>query len=369
MNAHRLLTRLTSGPLVSVCALLLRPAAAASAPPAAVPEGVVPNPALEAYSVSHVPKRSVDEVMQSFGRWRHQVLADGSSVDFSVSNGRLSMACSACGLASPASIALADINLDTLVGYEAGNWHIAMRTRDGSGDFFSVLRGELGAAAEARRAEDRKLALAALVDVYDLGYLTQNPDAVPPRGRAAKDETGSARPAATGPLEGLVAAGDVAGVQRLQGRISRTALQAALEGAYNARARAQMLGGQVDASLQTLAEGRKKLGGAVASLRDREAHYVNIGDAYDRLRLAITLEARQIQPYLRQLRADEPADANALEEMLTQALANRIADERASGRGEIADGLVSVGGQLFPEEADELTQGKAGVLDAQPGGG
>ena len=122
-----------------------------------------------------------------------------------------------------------------------------------------------------------------------------------------------------------------------------------------------MLEGQVDSALQTLGAGRQSFGKS-AALRDREAHYVVIGDAYDRLRLAVKLDSSQIQDYLRQIHTLEPGDAAQIEQMLVHTFANRIADQRAAGRKNIVDELISAGKELFPAWADQLGQGKVGAL-------
>jgi hypothetical protein len=122
-----------------------------------------------------------------------------------------------------------------------------------------------------------------------------------------------------------------------------------------------MLDGQVDAALQTLSVGRQKFGKSTV-LRDLEAHYVVIGDGYDRLRLAVKLDVSEVRSYLQQIQTLEPNDSTSIEEMLVRTLSNRIADQRAAGRKAIADELLSSGRELFPVWADQLTQGTSGAL-------
>jgi hypothetical protein len=347
------------------------------------------NAATESYTVHRVPKRSLDEVMKSLAGWRHQVLADDSTADFSAEDGILSMECSGCGLSRPSAIDIAMIDLDTIRAYEAGVWHIGIRSKDGTQDFFGVLRGELGPEPHdpTRVSEDRRRALAALADLYDLAYLTQHPTAAatPPAQRAAPPvassagRTPAASTAAATPkppgasaapkppetaLEALAASGDVEGIQTRRGKADARAMARALETAYGVRARTQMLAGQIDAALQTLQAGRQSFGKS-AALRDREAHYVVIGDAYDRLRLAVKLTVGDLGAYVQQIRTLEPGDATAIEQMLARVLANRIADQRAAGRSGIADELLSSGRELFPASADELARGTPGVLPAE----
>jgi hypothetical protein len=349
--------------------------AAAPAPVAAMqePEGVVLNTVTGSFGIHRIPKRSMDEVMKSLLTWKHQVLADDSTADFSAEDGILSMECSACGLTRPSAIDLSAIDLDSLVAYEAGAWHIGIRSKDGSQDFFGVLRGEVGPEPHdaALTADDRRIALTALADLYDLAYLTQNPVAQSPAATnvtakagkhppAAADATTAGKPSVT--LATLATNGDVEAIraqQHAKGN-SRDVAQA-LETAYGTRARMQMLKGEVDDALQTLNAGRQSFGKS-AALREREAHYVVVGDAYDRLRLAVRLDIGEMQGFLQQIQTSEPEDAAGIQQMFARTLANRIADQRAAGRTLIADGLVSSGRELFPAWAEQLTQGTPGVL-------
>lgn len=489
MHGHHPPSGITPALLVCLCAALwpaqaAPPATAASsaaAPPSAAapeqqPEGVTFNEAISTYSVHRVPKRSLDAVLKSIETWRHQVLADGSTAEYSAEDGILSMECSSCGLTRPSAIDLATVDLDTLVAYEAGPWHVGIRSKDGSQDFFGFLRGEIGPEPHDPQHvnDDRRTALTALTDLYDLAYLTQNPSAAatpagkppsasaasgkPPSASAAAAKTPSTSPAAgkpsftsapagktssplaptagsknaslsaaapatsetlsaaatpssknpppapqaaaesvstaaptadntspasaappqaatrpdtatSGPaskptatsLATLAAAGDIDAIQARRPKSNPRDIAHALETAYGARARAQMLDGKVDAALQTLSAGRQSFGKS-PTLRDREAHYVVIGDAYDRLRLAVKLDVAELRGYLQQIRTLEPDDSTAIEEMLARTLSNRIADQRAAGRATIVDALLESGRDLFPAWADQLSQGKPGEL-------
>jgi hypothetical protein len=346
-----------------------------------LPEGVVFNEATGTYTVHRVPKRSLDAVIESFASWHHQVLADESTADYSAEDGILSMECSACGLTHPSAIELAAVDLNSLMAYQAGSWHIGIRSADGTQDFFGSLRGELGPEPHdpARVSDDRRIALLALTDLYDFAYLTQNP---PPATAPAKAATkgGKGAPAATHtaeaakppaattadkpsqlPLATLAANGDVEGIEARRNKANARDIAHALEAAYGARARTQLLEGQVDSALQTLGAGRQSFGKSTA-LRDREAHYVVIGDAYDRLRLAVKLDVTELRGYLQRVQTLEPDDATAIDQMLVRTLSNRIADQRVAGRKTIADDLISGGRDLFPAWADQLTQGTPGVL-------
>jgi hypothetical protein len=353
---------------------------------------VVLNAATGTYTVHRVPKRSLDEVLKSLAGWRHQELADDSTADFSAEDGILSMDCSACGLSRPSAIDIGVIDLDTIMAYEAGAWHIGVRSKDGAQDFFGVLRGELGPEPHdpARVSEDRRRALVALADLYDLAYLTQHPvaatpaapPAAPPAASRPGTDTAAAQPTkpqATQPtkpsatqtpkpptisLDALAASGDVEGIQARRGKADARAMAHALETAYGVRARTQMLAGQIDAALKTLQAGRQSFGKS-ATLRDLEAHYVVIGDAYDRLRLAVKLSVGDLRSYLQQIHTLEPGDATGIGQMLARVLANHIADQRAAGRSGIADELLAAGRDLFPDSAEDLGRGTPGVLPAE----
>jgi len=261
--------------------------------------------------------------------------------------------------------------------------------KDGTQDFFGVLRGEAGVDSDAKQIDaDRNVALTALIDLYDLVYLTQNSNAsttaaiseptipgstipVPtipdPKkevaaGSPVEAPQGSApNPAATSLAE-FAAMGDVDSIRaQVSTKTNAHAIADALLAAYGVRARKQLLDGQIDAALQTLSDGRRQFGKAT-TLRDLEAHYVVVGDAYDRLRFAAKINVGNLQEYLQQIRMLESGDATAVQKMLAQTLANRIADQRAAERNTIADDLFKSGRNLFPDSVDLLTQGTAGAL-------
>lgn len=136
-----------------------------------------------------------------------------------------------------------------------------------------------------------------------------------------------------------------------------------LIGGYAALAKRQMLAGQVNESLDTLLAARKKFGTA-AELKNLEARYIVVGDAYDRLSTAVgSLNVAEQRGYLEELRASEGADYRAMELMLARTLANRIADQRAgANRGPQVAAVLAAGKQIFPEHALLLEQGTAGAL-------
>jgi len=333
---------------------------------AADPEGVVFNATMETYSVQRVPTRSLDEVLKSFESWRHQVLADGSTADYAAEDGILSMECSACGQTRPSAIEIEKMDLKSVMAYHAGTWNVGIRSSDGAQDFRGFLRGELGPGPHepARVDENKRLALIALQDLYDLGYLAQNPQpaAMPREGGAPTASAKAAAPAPVAPVPAPAAAPLPVPVPVATAAKTSTAAPAT-EAAFSARARQQMLAGSVDDALQTLAAARQKFGRSPL-LRDQEAHYVVIGDAYDRLRWAVKLDVPNVQGYLQQIPKLEPGDAASIGKMLAQTLSNRIADQRTAGRSAIADDLLTSGRSLFPDFADLLAQGQAGALPA-----
>jgi hypothetical protein len=371
MNGHRPRSGLAPVLLTWLCAALFAApgtSAPTTPPPGGQeqqPEGVVFNDAAGTYTVHRVPKRSVDAVTKSLEAWRHQVLADGSTADYSAEDGILSMECSACGLSHPSAIDLAAIDLDTLVAYEAGPWHIGIRSKDGTQDFFGILRGEIGPEPHdpGRITDDRRAALTALTDLYDLACLAQNPPAPPSPtkvGKSPRVPAEAVKPTVAS-LASLAASGDVEGIQARRTKANPRDVAHSLEIAYGTRARAQMLEGKVDSALQTLGAGRQSFGKS-AMLRDREAHYVLIGDAYDRLRLAVKLDVAELRGYLQQIQTLEPDDATAIEQMLVRTLSNRIADQGAAGRKVIVEDLLNGGRDLFPAWTDQLSQGTPGML-------
>lgn len=369
MNSRYRLGRVIVG---IVGAMLLEAGAAL----AQAPEGIDFNSSMETYTVNRVPTRTLDTVLKSLESWRHQVLADGSKADYTAEDGILVMECTACGQGRPSAIEVAKIELKSVMAYQAGNWNIGIRSADGAQDFRGLLRGELGPGPHdaARVGENRRVALVALQDLYDLAYLTQNPEFKPGTAAGAAAAVASskaaptksadsvgAKPAAVS-LASLSSAGDVEGILAQQrAKPGSRDIASALETAYDARARLQLLAGDVDKALQTLSTARRSFGKS-AVLRDLEAHYVVVGDMYDRLRWGVKLDVPGLQGYLQQIRSLEPRDATSIELMLVQTLSNRIADQRAAGRDKIVEELLASGRTLFPEYSDSLTRGKAGAL-------
>jgi Protein kinase domain len=135
--------------------------------------------------------------------------------------------------------------------------------------------------------------------------------------------------------------------------------------AYVLRAKSQFLAGQVNAALQTLAEGRRKYGRSM-ELKDQEIKYVAAADLYDRISTAVVLNLSMTRQGLDELKGMQGDDFEATDQMLAQTLADRIADQRAAGRTSVADNLKKAGQQLFPKYVQILDRGQAGKLSASP---
>jgi serine/threonine protein kinase len=175
-------------------------------------------------------------------------------------------------------------------------------------------------------------------------------------------------------LETQAATGDVAGANTTATALGRTLGGSAyvardvpqmLISSYLHRAKAQFAAGQVDDSLVTIAEGRKKFGKS-PELHDLELRYVAAADFYDRLSSAVALNVADRKRALEDLRAGEGEEYSIAEKMLAQTLANRIADQRAANRATVADRLLEAGQEIFPDYSLLLGQGTAGVLSSTP---
>ncbi|HEY0803353.1 MAG TPA: serine/threonine-protein kinase, partial [Steroidobacteraceae bacterium] len=89
---------------------------------------------------------------------------------------------------------------------------------------------------------------------------------------------------------------------------------------YTRLAVSQMYAGHTDAALRTLAAGRTKFGSA-PELKNLEARYVTIADAYDRLSTAIVLNVAEQRRYLDTIKVSEGSDFHSVEQMLARTLA------------------------------------------------
>jgi serine/threonine protein kinase len=134
---------------------------------------------------------------------------------------------------------------------------------------------------------------------------------------------------------------------------------------YLRLAKTQFAAGHVDDSLQILAKARRRFGRS-QELKDLEMRYVAAADIYDRLSTAVTINFSDMQQSLDALRAAEGNEYDAAAQMLAQTLANRIADERAAGRINLADRLLVSGRRLFPSYSGILEHGTPGLLPNTP---
>jgi serine/threonine protein kinase len=131
--------------------------------------------------------------------------------------------------------------------------------------------------------------------------------------------------------------------------------------AYMNLARHQFAEGHVDLALTTLQAGRRKAPRS-QDLEVLQQRYTSAGEFYDTIAGAVTLNVPMKKRALQDLRTVEGEDYADAEKMFAQTLANRIADQRASGRPAVASSLLSAGRELFPEHAALLSQGTAGIL-------
>jgi hypothetical protein len=169
--------------------------------------------------------------------------------------------------------------------------------------------------------------------------------------------------------------GDLDGAAMTAGALARAAPGSAyvtqrvpqiLTDGYVRLAKTQFANGQMDAALQTLQAGRRKLPRS-PELPALQGRYVDVATVYDRLRSAVALNVAEMQRELEALRTAAGDDSETTTKMLAQTLANRIADQRAADRAAVADRLLEAGKQIFPGSAEQLQRGTAGVLaDAPP---
>jgi hypothetical protein len=134
---------------------------------------------------------------------------------------------------------------------------------------------------------------------------------------------------------------------------------------YAHLAKTQLTGGQINAALQTLREGRQKFGKA-PELKDLEVRYVAAADVYDRVSSAVVLNVNDMKHALEELKGTEGDEYDAVAQMLAQTLADRIADQRAANREAVADKLTEAGKQIFPDYTGMLGRGTTGVLPSEP---
>jgi hypothetical protein len=175
-------------------------------------------------------------------------------------------------------------------------------------------------------------------------------------------------------FETQAAAGDVTGATTTANTLARSYAGSAyvsrevpriLSLSYVHLAKTQFAGGQVNAALQTLKDGRRKFGKS-PDLKDLEARYVSAADLYDRLSTAVVLNVSATKLALDELRTAEGEEYEVAAQMLAQTLADRIADQRAANREAVADKLAEAGKEVFPNYAGLLGRGRAGALQVTP---
>jgi hypothetical protein len=175
-------------------------------------------------------------------------------------------------------------------------------------------------------------------------------------------------------FETQAVAGDVAGAMATANKLTRVSAGSAyvtrevphiLVLTYTHLAKTQLAGGQVNAALQTLKEGRQKFGKST-ELKDLEVRYVAAANIYDRVSSAVVLNVSDMKHALEELKGTEGDDYDVVAQMLAQTLADRIADQRAANRAPVADKLMEDGKQIFPDYAGMLGRGTAGVLPSEP---
>ena len=129
-------------------------------------------------------------------------------------------------------------------------------------------------------------------------------------------------------------------------------------------AQSKLAAGDVEGSLQSLAEGRRKF--RDPRFKELEVRYDRVGEIYDQLRNAVSPpNVSQMHDKLQELSAAEGADYPAAEQMLARTLGNRIADQRAADRPTVAARLLEAGRAIFPEDVELLEHGTAGVLPTE----
>ena len=132
---------------------------------------------------------------------------------------------------------------------------------------------------------------------------------------------------------------------------------------YIEQARQQMLSGNTAAALATIAGARRKYAGAPA-LKNLEIAYDRVEEEVERINMAPTLNVKDHAAWIAEIRGLSGEDFPAIDQMLARTLANDIADQRAKAdRPAVIARLLDSGRKLFPDYADVLEHGTAGVLD------
>jgi serine/threonine protein kinase len=173
-------------------------------------------------------------------------------------------------------------------------------------------------------------------------------------------------------LADQVAAGDVDGANatanalrraRVSGSYLATELPQQLIASYRNLAKKQLIEGNPELALQTIAAGRRKYASA-PDLKNLEITYDRVAEEIARLNMAPALSVRDHSAWIEQIRQLSGEDFPDIDQLLARTLANDIADQRAKGdRPTVVANLLQSGRKVFPDYAGLLEQGKAGVLD------
>jgi len=173
-------------------------------------------------------------------------------------------------------------------------------------------------------------------------------------------------------LADQVAAGDVDGASATANALRRarvgstygsTELPQQLVESYKNLAKKQLIEGNPELALQTIAAGRRKFASA-PDLKNLEITYDRVAEEIARLNMAPSLSVRDHSAWIEQIRQLSGEDFADIDQLLARTLANDIADQRAKGdRPTVVANLLQAGGKVFPDYAGLLEQGKAGVLD------
>jgi hypothetical protein len=132
---------------------------------------------------------------------------------------------------------------------------------------------------------------------------------------------------------------------------------------YIEQARQQMQSGNTAAALATIASARRKYANAPA-LKNLEIVYDRVEEEVERINMAPTLNVQNHAAWIAEIRDLSGEDFPAIDQMLARTLANDIADQRArADRPAVITRLLDSGRKLFPNYADVLEHGTAGVLD------
>jgi hypothetical protein len=144
--------------------------------------------------------------------------------------------------------------------------------------------------------------------------------------------------------------------------VAQNSQQQIIQG-YIEQARQQMQSGNTAAALATIATARKRYAAAPA-LKNLEIVYDRVEEEVERINMAPTLNVKDHEAWVAEIRDLSGEDFPAIDQMLARTLANDIADQRArADRPAVIARLLDSGRKLFPDYADVLEHGTAGVLD------